>query len=194
MQTLRPFWWLLPALLFASGAGQPDVSYRVQPGSFFRIDGTSTLGTYKCEAGQVVGSGRVHAEPPVRVAASVSVPVLAFDCGRSAMNRDFYNALKAEEHPAIRITITAARLVEQPDSSAWVPIEARGTLQLAGRERPITLHAEGRRLSETAVRMRGVHALKMSDYGVKPPSGLMGLVRAHDALVASFDLVAARAE
>lgn len=190
MRALRFAFWMLPALLVLSGAGPSGVPYRVQPGSQFHIEGTSTLGSYRCEATQVAGQGHARPTEPVRVTATVTVPVLAFDCGRDAMNRDFYRALKAEAHATIRITITDAALLDHPDATDWVPVRAQGTLRLAGAERAVTIQAEGRRSSATEVHIRGSYALQMSDYGIDPPSGLLGLVRAHDRVVASFDLVA----
>ena len=190
MRFARLLMSLLPALLLLSGAGQPDVRYVVQSGSRFAIDGTSTLGRYRCETAQVAGSGVARGAATTRVAATILVPVRAFDCGRDAMNRDFYRALQAEAHPTIRIKIASAALLDRSEGSVWRPVRAEGTLRLAGTERTITIEAEGQRVSSNEVRVRGAYALDMTDYGIDPPSGLLGLVRAHDRVVASFDVVA----
>ncbi len=191
MHTCRRLLLLLPVLLVLSGAGQPGVRYVVQPGSRFYLDGTSTLGAYRCESDEVVGSGTAHPGDAARVTGTLVIPVLGFDCGRAAMNRDFYDALQAETHPTIRITLTDATLLSRPAGSTWVPVEVRARLQLAGAARAVTIRAEGRRAEGDVVEIRGSHALKMSQYGIRPPSGLMGLVRAHDSLVANFYLVVA---
>lgn len=182
---------LLGPMLLLGLAATPQSRYAVDTQSRFWIDGTSTMGRYTCEADAVMGSGRVL--PAGRsVEAEVIVPTAAFDCGNPRMNRDFVDALQAEQHPTIRFRVDRAEILDaNPAPGAWVNVRATGTLRLAGVERPITLDAEGQRLPDGRVRIRGRHPLKMTDFGVEPPTGLLGLVRARDAVVARFDLVAA---
>lgn len=182
---------LFPAAiaLMAAGAFSP-ARYTVADGSHFWIDGTSTLGRYTCEGDGVSGRASVS-EADEDVSAQLSVPVQGFDCGKSRMNRDFRAALKGEEHPTIEFRVEHAEVIAEPSSpAAWARVRATGRLRLAGVERPLALEAEGRRLRSGRVRIRGEHALLMTDFGVDPPSGLLGMVRAHDRVVARFDLVA----
>jgi len=123
--------------------------------------------------------------------AEVTIPVRALDCGSGPMNRDLYAALDADAHSSIRFDLDAAQALEaEARPGAWVRVRASGTLRIAGASRRITLDAQGRRLPNGRVALRGRQALRMSDFGVAPPSHALGLVRAHDAIVARFDLVA----
>jgi hypothetical protein len=181
---------LVPAAALLAAAGRPP-HYVVEPGSRFWIDGTSTLGRYTCAAGGVEGHGDVGAGA-ARVEAEVRVPVGAFDCGQPRMNRDFRQALRAAAHPAIRFRLNRAEtLGREPRPGAWVRVRAAGTIQMAGVERAVAIDAEGQRLAGGRVRIRGAHALRMTDFDVTPPSGLLGLVRAHDGVTVRFDLTAA---
>ena len=175
------------AAVLVAAAGPPP-RFVVQPGSRFWIDGTSTMGAYTCTATRAAGSGT--AEGPGRVAAEVAVPVRAFDCGQGRMNRDFYRALRAGDHPDIRIAVTHVEADAVPTTGAWTRARATGTIRLAGVERPVVLQAEGQRQADGRLRVRGRHPFRMSDFGVTPPVGLLGLVRAHDGVVVRFDLVA----
>lgn len=178
---------LLGALLLGAAA-LPSTVFAVQEGSGFWIEGTSTVSPYTCAAERVAGSGRVVGSD---VAAEVVVSVRTFDCGVRPMNRDFYRALRGDEHPQIRFSLRGAELVEEasvPDG--WAKVRAFGTLELAGVSRSITLIAEGRYLDDGTVRIRGRHPLRMTHFEVEPPSGMLGLVRAHDQVVARFDLIA----
>ncbi|CAN5509870.1 hypothetical protein BH23BAC4_BH23BAC4_14160 [soil metagenome] len=177
-------------LLVLVAATPFSARYTVDADSRFWIDGTSTMGTYVCESSRVSGQGRVDGGD-TRMEAEIVVPVRAFDCGQSRMNRDFIAALRADRHPDLRFLLHRAEMLDQEaHPGAWVRVRARGTIRLAGTERPIVIEARGRRLGNNQVRIRGSHALRMTDFGVDPPSGLMGLVRAHDQVVARFDLVA----
>lgn len=180
----------LALLGLASGAPVPD-TYRVASESRLWIDGTATTGSWSCEADAVTGAGEVGAD----VEGEVSVPVLDLDCGFGPMNRDLRRALGAEEHPTITFVLTDAEaLGEEPEPGAWVSIQSTGDLHLAGAHRRLTVDADGRRLPDGRVVVRGEHALRMSDFGVRPPSRALGLVRAHDDIVVRFDLVATPAD
>ena len=177
---------LLTAVAIVLAAAVPPTRYVVAGGSQFWIDGTSTLGRYTCAAGRIAGHGDVDADD---LQAELTVPVRAFDCGQARMTRDLVAALRGDLHPAIAFTVDhAARLGPAP-SGDWQRVRATGRLRLAGAERPLALDAEGRRRADGRLQIRGTHALRMTDFGVDPPRGLGGIVRAHDRVVARFDLV-----
>lgn len=179
---------LLLALVLSASTLTPT-RYTVQDGSRFWIDGSATTGPYTCAADDVSGQATVDGEA---VTADVHIPVSDFDCGLPPMNRDFRNALKNERHPTIRFALREADVLTPPSQDGgWARVRALGTLQLAGATRMVAITAEGRTLSNGQVRLRGEHRLRMSDFGIEPPSGMLGLVRAHDGITVRFDVVAA---
>jgi polyisoprenoid-binding protein YceI len=178
---------LLLALALAGAAGSALPRYVLEPGSRFWIEGTSTVSGFTCTASDVSGGGEVEAG---HLSAEVRVPVRTFDCGVGAMNRDFQRALRAETHPEIRFVLRHAE-ASDPSAAGWSPVRVYGTLEMAGAQRAVTLEAQGRRLGGGRVQVRGSHVLHMTHFGVDPPSGMLGLVRAHDRVVVRFDLRAA---
>ena len=178
---------LLAALLLSAAVGQPT-QYAVQSGSRFWIDGTATTGPYTCAADAVSGQGAVEAEA---VTAEVRIPVADFDCGLAPMNRDFRNALQGDRHPTIRFTLRDADVLAAPSRpGGWARVRALGTLELAGTTRTVSITAEGQDLGDGRVRLRGDHRLRMSDFGIEPPTGMLGLVRAHNGITVRFDVLA----
>lgn len=179
---------LLTTALLGAAVLQPT-RYEVAPQSRFWIDGTSTVGAYTCEAEGVSGYGLLG--DGRELAAEVVVPVRAFDCGSGPQNRDFYRALRADAHPTIRFELERADVLDaEVRPGAPVRVRATGTLRIAGTARSVTLVATGRHLSDGRVALQGSQNLRMSDFGIEPPSHALGLIRAHDAIVARFDLVA----
>ncbi|MBC12311.1 MAG: hypothetical protein CMM85_05000 [Rhodothermaceae bacterium] len=178
---------LLVSILVGVTATAPP-RYEVASGSRVWIDGTATTGAWTCEADEVRGHGLVA--DGADLAAEGTVPVRDFDCGSGPMNRDLYRALQADAHPTIAFVLTHADAPRAGAVGAWAPVRAIGTLQIAGATRRVSVAAEGRRLGDGRVALRGEHALRMTDFGIRPPSHALGLVRAHDAIVARFDLVA----
>lgn len=183
-------------------SGQAALAQRVyvQPGSRLWIEGRSTVNSYSCEAQKVEGYGvlkdraqqNIEAEEdggPVRV--EVVVPVQSFDCGKSRMNDDLYEAMKADAYPEIAYELVAVTLKARPDTSGgWYQLLAEGQLSIAGVERRIETPVEGRRLSDGRLRATGSVPLKMTDFGVEPPTALFGLIKAHNRIEVHFDLIA----
>ncbi|MDX1419899.1 MAG: YceI family protein [Rubricoccaceae bacterium] len=179
---------LLASALLGAALLQP-VRYEVASESRFWIEGTSTVGDYTCATETVSGYGVVG---DGRLAAEVAVPVRTFDCGSGPQNADFYRALRAEAHPAIRFELERAEaLGAEARPGAPVRVRTTGTLYIAGTARQVTLDAVGRRLTDGRVAVEGHQRLRMTDFGVEPPSHALGLIRAHDPIVVRFDLVAA---
>ena len=170
----------------AQGAESAPRYYAPGPGSRFWIDGRTPLAPFTCTAAEVGGYGRLRGEA---VSAEVVVPVRAFDCGLSRMNQDFYGALQGAAHPAVRLALGDVQRLGAA-REGWAPLRVTGTLRLAGVTRPVTLEAQGRVTPEGHVLLRGRHALRMTDFGITPPTGPLGLVRADDRITVRFELVA----
>lgn len=182
----------LLALSGASGSGAQNL-YEVLNESRFWIDGSATTGPYSCVSETVHGSGNVIALRADQTTVRVEVPVGSFDCGIRRMNRDLRQALNEDQHPAITFSLRHAEvLADSPAPGKWVPVRAVGTITMAGSALLVAINAEGLQLDDGRVRIRGSHPLQMSDFGIDPPSGLLGLVRAHDRVTARFDIIASQ--
>lgn len=177
---------LVFVLLVSLGAA-PEPRYEVAPESRLWIDGTATTGPWTCQADRVVGEAEGD---PAAPSGRLTVPVRAFDCGSGLMNRDLARALGADDHPTIAFDLDAVGRIAPAPTDAWVDVVARGTLRLAGTGRVVTVRARGRRRADGRVDLEGRQSLRMSAFGVRPPSHAAGLVRADDAIVVRFDLVA----
>lgn len=179
---------LLVALLTTLGAGAAsDPLYlALMPESRLWIEGTTNVDAFACEAATVQGIGTFDGI----AAAEVAVPVAALDCGKRRMNEDLYAALRAEAHPEIRFRLTGV-VLEAPMEGADYRLRVSGRLALAGAERSVSLPVQARRRTDGTYRASGALAIRMTDFGIDPPTAVLGLVRAHDRITVRFDLVAA---
>ncbi len=117
---------------------------------------------------------------------SLSLQVDQFDCGKSAINRDFRSTLKYKEYPFIQIVLNELVL---EDTADIVPIEAKVTITIAGVDRRYTVPLTAFSSMEDRVIVGGNKILYMTDFGLTPPSPLFGLVQVSDELNIVFDLV-----
>jgi polyisoprenoid-binding protein YceI len=98
-------------------------------------------------------------------------------------------ALKADRHPNVAFTFRELRGGVQHDlDSGLYHATIAGDLTLAGVTRRIDLDLSAQRISRTSFRVRAVLPLRMTDFGITPPSALFGAIRARNSLTVRFDL------
>lgn len=174
----------IPLLLLAASS-----SFQFQSGSTVRVAGTSTMHDWACESNQVVGTLTGAPADGAISGVDVTIPVQALECKNGTMNGKMREALKASDNPFIRFSLTRADL-SAPDAQGAFSVAATGQLTIAGATRPVQMDVRGRALGDGGYRFTGEVPLKMTDFDVKPPTAMLGAVKAGDAVTVSFDVVA----
>ncbi len=157
-------------------------SAKAQDDSRVWIEGTSTVNSFTCESDSIEGSGLLSGS---RLTA-VEVTVDTLDCGDKRMNKDMRTALRSEEHPVIRFDVS--RVGIEDAGSDRFSIQTTGSIAIAGAVQPVSLTLEGHRQPDGDIRITGNTELKLSSFGIKRPTALLGLVKVHDRVVVHFDL------
>jgi hypothetical protein len=195
----------LPVILatcatMASAQTGDAVRIEVLPGSRVWIEGSSNLGDWACKASafdarvEIDPAHATHEDAAIladhvqRVTVRVSVRDLK--CGNRKMERDLYKALKAED-PAIPSEILGVfSAVSDADTQGGF-LDTEGPIAVAGAEKRARVRITMDRLPDGIVRAKGSVPLLMTDFGVKPPTGLFGLVRSRNEVEVKFELVIA---
>jgi len=178
--------------------------YAAQSQSLLWIEGSSNMNQFRFKTSQIRGTGYLDTPPAeagrsladssqrARIKVRVSIPVRSLDGGNKLMNQDMYEALKAEVAESIQYELLEARLIERADSpQGWFQIEAIGTLMIAGKIDTIAMNIKLRQLADGRLHLKGQKLLRMTAFGVTPPSALRGLIKANNEIVIHFDLIAA---
>lgn len=180
--------FLLAGLM--AGPGTP-ARYALTDASTLQVDGTSSLHDWTCNAPGVTGwidAETAEGAPPALTAAEITVPA-ALDCKNGTMDKKTRKALGADAHPTIRFVLDGATV--KPGAGTAFTVQARGRLTVAGAERRVAFTAEGRTLADGAIRLTGTLPLVMSDFGIEPPTAMLGTLKTGDDVVVHFDVVAA---
>lgn len=189
--------------IMAGEAFSRQVTYQAdQEASSLWIEGRSNINEFECISEKYSGYASARSLQTETftenyfhgdVTLNVRIQVNGFECGRSRMNRDLQQALKADEHPEIIFNFGSAAIDESP-VKAGDPflLDVRGSLTAAGETREIQFEAKGYYLDNDRLRARGSSVIKMSDFKIDPPTALLGLVQADDELRVHFDLTAMR--
>ena len=167
---------------------------RLQPASQLWVEGTSTVRGFTCKAGvldAVIETSRQGAVTAVLggengvQSVSLTVPAAKLDCSNGTMNGHMLKALKATAHQSITFTLASYALAKSADTTVAT---LHGTLNLGGVAKAIEMHALLTPADSGAMRMVGSYALNMKEYGISPPSLMLGTMKVRDRVTVGFDL------
>jgi hypothetical protein len=177
-------------LVVADPPGQSE--YHLSRGYMVTIHGTMSIHNWVETIDEVIGdivAGR-HAGggadlTSIRIV--MGVRSIRSDMGTVMDNRT-YKALKADADPQITFLLDAPVTV-LPFRKGEKPIALAGHLTLAGVTRPVALLVDYFEVTSDSMRFEGRQVIKMTDFGVKPPSALFGTLRAGSDITIYFKTV-----
>jgi len=180
-------------------------SLTLLPASSLWLTGTSTLHPYASTstlthvvADLTSGNGVEATAPAGAVLSDIAsrapfqkfelmVPVKGLKSGESGLDKNMYKALKATDAPEIRFVLNH---YDATASGAEGPLsfKAAGQLSIAGVQKDVVLTGSAQAKAE-GLTMEGQYELRMSDYGIKPPTLLLGAINVADPVVIHFRLL-----
>jgi polyisoprenoid-binding protein YceI len=183
--------------LFAIGLFVPSLHAPVTlaPTSKLWVEGGSTVRSWTCQAPAMTADLASTAADPLKgvlnlertlSAVRLTVDVEKMDCGNGTMNEHMEKALKEKEHKTIAFKLSTYEL--QKDSSG-VRGQLNGLLTIAGIEKQILMPVSIASAPDGAVRVKGAYQLDMREYGVTPPSLMMGTMKVKPMVTVKFELV-----
>ncbi len=101
------------------------------------------------------------------------------------MDGKTHTALKGEEHPNITFTMTTATITNNGTKST---VATKGRLAVAGITRTINMEVLLTPLSDGQYQITGAYPMKMTDFGVDPPTALLGSLTTGDDVTIKFNL------
>ena len=187
--------------ILATFSAEP-IRYEAEPGgSKMKIDGTSTLHDWTVECGVIAGFMELDATFPdgsatpiaVTPRVEVSIPVRQLKSGKKSMDSVMHDAMKQEKFPRIEYKMIGLK----PKAGAAGQFDAIGALTIAGVTKTNTMSVTIARAAGNKLKVTGGTAVKMTDFGIKPPSpdvpGLSALIKTGDDVKLSFEWTTAKA-
>jgi len=182
--------------LIAGVARAQDTRVPVNPESKLWIDGTSNLHGWTCRATSLDAAIDLDAALATQIATAppkalkrvqVKVPVKSLKCGHGAMDDNLYKALKADQSPDISY-ILATFEAAPGEAKDTFRLHTVGTLVVAGTEKKIEMDVVATRLADGSVTAKGLVPIKMTDFGIKPPTAIFGRLKTGDEVKVNFEL------
>jgi len=166
--------------------------YHLSRGYSVTIHGTMSIHNWVETIGQVTGdmvAGR-HASGSMDVTSIhivMGVRSIRSDMG-TVMDNKTYKALKVDANPQITFVLDAPVTV-LPFRRGEKSMPLAGHLTLAGVTRPVALLVDEFDITSDSMRFEGRQTIKMTDFGVKPPSALFGTLKAGTDITIYFKTV-----
>lgn len=181
---------IVPAValaLFLAGVAAAE-RYTPAKGSFVRVEGTSTLHEWKMEGSTINGE---IAAPPVEqwqngtapASASVIIPVTSIRSEHGKMDKLMAEALKADKNPLIRYELSTAMLAK---ASPAFTASTKGKLTIAGVTREVDMQVSGTRDASGSYVLTGQLSIRMTDFGIKPPTAMLGTIKTGNDVKVTF--------
>jgi len=170
----------------------PAVTYTFHEDSEMTVYGSSNVRDWTMDVleigGQVAVQPAANDGPPTIERVLVEVPVDSMLSERGSQNEKAHKALRKQRQPVIYFRSESVDLAPGNGSDSTFAVTAEGELILAGERRNVTLRAEGARTENGAYRFQGEHELLMTDFGIDPPTALLGALRVTDEIRIAFDV------
>ena len=200
--------------ILAAGVQAADNWIRLasRPGSKVSMDGTSSIHDWTVEGAIIRGSFEVEPEfmtdktlksvkslttKEVNPKAELAIPVRSLKSGKQKMDEIMLEAMKSAEHKDIVFKLKEMVLKGDVAPSGAAKFDTKGELTVAGVTKPCDMEVGLERVDDTKVKFTGMQKLKMTDFGITPPSPEipgMAAIKTGDDIVIKFEWLLAPAK
>ncbi len=171
--------------------------YTVSDASAMTIYGSSNVRDWEAEVHTIEGeivlrkSGEFdwsEADASWFEQVDLSIPVGDIDSGSRRMNNSMYDYLKKNDHPYISYEMLEAKELMTMENPGDV-LRVRGVVTAAGESVEISHEVTITEDDDERLNISGSHDLRMTDFGIDPPTALLGTIRSRDEMTIVFKLV-----
>lgn len=158
--------------------------------STMTIDGTSNVHEWTSSVTQLKGQGTFVLENNSLKGINsldVSVPVTSIKSSKgSIMDGKTHTALKYKEYSTISYQLVKVDGIEK--TTTGFRVKTTGNMTIAGVKKSVSLTVDGKLLSDGSLNFKGSKALKMTDFGIEPPTAMMGAMTVGNDVTVHFDI------
>lgn len=155
--------------------------------SELKINGTSNVVDFECNYSQQISTDTLNHSISYGDSLFITGDALVlessnFDCGRRSINRDMQKTLKVNEYPYLSISLSSIEIADE------LPFDSQISVTIAGINRIERVEISEFSSTDSSISFKGSGQVLLTNYELKPPSALFGLVKVDDQISISFDL------
>lgn len=156
--------------------------------SKLEVLGTSNLHDWELEATSFRGKGTFFVEENRLKSVenlSLTLAVEGLKSGKSGMDKNTYKALKSKDHKEISFSSDKATNVTETGTGQY-RVEVPGSLTIAGINKRVSLTLTV--ILKDKINLSGSTDIQMTDYGIEPPTALLGTVKTGEKVTVQFEM------
>lgn len=168
-----------------------EVTYSFNSSSTVQIHGTSTLHDWTSDVTEFSGTFKRDNGNGIEAIQSLQFEIKAesIKSGKGGMDKRTYSALDVKKHPMI--TYSLNNIAKQDSTSdGWSLYNSAGELEIAGTKKEVTFTVEGKENADGTMEFKGSTDMLMSEFGIDPPSAMLGTIRSGDEITIEFHVIA----
>jgi hypothetical protein len=191
---------LWPCLLFISltafvlprrlGRAAETKKWVISESSSLSVNGSTNINKFSCEILAYDKTDTLtisKSSNGVILSGNVGLSIKSFDCHNSIMTHDLRKTLKEDQYPMLHISFLS--LNKLPDLSARPElITGMVDIEIAGVRKRFEVNYQITRDAQKAIHLLGSRDINFSDFNLKPPRKLGGMIKTNDKLSVDFHL------
>jgi polyisoprenoid-binding protein YceI len=167
----------------------------LRPESRVTLDGSSNVHEWSCATNafeaQVVVDSSYLSRPVTQVqrpitSVEVTIPVRSLRCGHDKMDQNMYKALKADQFPSITYALVSYEIDRTTATADQFTAITTGDITVSGKTIRVQIPITTTRSLTGSATGEGRVALKMTDFGINPPTALLGTLRTKNDIEIAF--------
>lgn len=169
--------------VFVVQFGFAQKTFQLQAKPDLKVSGTSTLHDWDMPSSTATGS-MTATEAGGKLteikSLTITMPAETIKSGKKGMDKKAYEALKTDKHKNVVFTLRSA----SKSGDTWT---LTGTFNIAGTTKQVNLKAK-ETASGGVYGLSGDYSFKLTEYGVTPPTAMMGSIKTGDDVKISFNV------
>jgi len=168
---------------FVMQIGFSQETFQLQANPKLEVSGTSSLHDWEMPSNEATGkmeavveNGKLSEIKSIEV----KMPAESIKSGKKAMDKKAYEALKTKKNKFVIFNLKNAR----KSGENWI---LDGEFEIAGKTKSVSINTVETSASGS-YGLKGELEFKMTDFDMKPPTAMMGAVKAGDEVKITFDV------
>jgi polyisoprenoid-binding protein YceI len=178
---------ILGCLVFLTLSSVQAQTYKMVPKvSTIKILGTSSVHEWESSTDQINGDMVLGSNGKQIQSLVIKVPVKSIKSGKGLMDSKTYDAFESDKNPLIIFQMTDITALKITGKEVEATVD--GNLNMAGNIKKISIKSSGKILADGSLQFKGSVPLKLSEFKMKSPTAMMGMLKTGDAVTINFDV------
>lgn len=166
--------------------------WKVSASSNIKVHGQSNVNEFQCVTIHYKGDDKLIKKRNGfynlnELIGTISMDVHSFDCENRIMTRDLRETMEADAYPNISISILSLLIPEVIERNGQF-LKGKAEITIAGNSQLVDLNWRVIPENDQKIRLLSTRDFSFTQFGLTPPTKMMGMIRVKDKLQVDIDL------